>query len=291
MRATILTFLILSLPVWASSSDCASSDEAFARNVVTFGRGLRNGDKAAHALLYSQYHQAIEQFLERRNFPSSEIDDVVQETFIRFWNSRLQFDENRDPKPLLMTIARRVAAEFLRKRKDKGANKSPTVGFRLPIEEVDPMEREKSYATPSLAEVEIPFFRDIEAQVQAELRVSLSTLTPMQQVVFYFQMVDGLSVPETCQRLELEPKQVSALRFHAKEKIQKSFGSKFKGELDPKVASELLQTELIRMGPGNYEKARENLKFKRIFSDRIRATKKKKETPQDARGNDIITPK
>ena len=77
----------------------------------------KNGDQSAIEILVARHISAVYNFVRR--FVSDEhADDVTQETFVRVWKHIKRYDESRSFKVWLFTIAKRLAIDFTRKRKN-----------------------------------------------------------------------------------------------------------------------------------------------------------------------------
>lgn len=76
----------------------------------------KNGDRASLEVLIARHLSSIYNFV-RRFVGEHEADDVTQETFVRVWKHIGRYDETRNFRVWLFTIARRVAIDFTRKKK------------------------------------------------------------------------------------------------------------------------------------------------------------------------------
>lgn len=75
------------------------------------------GDNASFSLLVERYVSPIYKFSYRyvRNGPDAE--DIAQETFLRVWKNLKKFDQSRNFKTWLFTIAKNASLDFLKKKK------------------------------------------------------------------------------------------------------------------------------------------------------------------------------
>jgi RNA polymerase sigma-70 factor (ECF subfamily) len=76
---------------------------------------IRLGDDRAWADLIARYEGRLLAFVERRLHDYETSKDVVQETFIGFFNSLAHFDDNRELQTYLFTIASYKLTDRLRK--------------------------------------------------------------------------------------------------------------------------------------------------------------------------------
>jgi RNA polymerase sigma-70 factor (ECF subfamily) len=76
---------------------------------------IRRGDTTAWERLIERYEGRLLAFVERRLHDRSAAEDVVQETFIGFFNSLPNYDEQRDLQTYLFTIAAHKLTDHLRR--------------------------------------------------------------------------------------------------------------------------------------------------------------------------------
>jgi RNA polymerase sigma-70 factor (ECF subfamily) len=74
----------------------------------------RTGDREAFAALIERYHRAVYGFLRARLAQASDADDMTQEVFLRFYESRTRFDTAALVRPWLLGIARNLLREHVR---------------------------------------------------------------------------------------------------------------------------------------------------------------------------------
>jgi RNA polymerase sigma-70 factor (ECF subfamily) len=76
---------------------------------------VRKNDQAAWAELDKRYRGRLTAYVRRRLKDHASVEDVVQETFIGFSNSLVNYDEKRDLQTWLFTIAAHKVTDQLRK--------------------------------------------------------------------------------------------------------------------------------------------------------------------------------
>ena len=77
-------------------------------------QGFQQGDKDAFAALVKRFQAPLFAYLGRMGLPSAITEEVAQESFIRAWQAREQFDSTRSSiSTWLFTIARRLAINEL----------------------------------------------------------------------------------------------------------------------------------------------------------------------------------
>jgi len=79
-------------------------------------RRLVGGDEAALTEVYSTHGPSTRAYVARF-VPDSEVDDVVQQTFIEVWRSRERIDAQRPLIAFILGVARKRSIDFLRKRR------------------------------------------------------------------------------------------------------------------------------------------------------------------------------
>ncbi len=76
---------------------------------------VRQNDQAAWAELDKRYRGRLTAYVRRRLKDHASVEDVVQETFIGFANSLVNYDDKRDLQTWLFTIAAHKVTDQLRK--------------------------------------------------------------------------------------------------------------------------------------------------------------------------------
>jgi len=76
-----------------------------------------NGDERALELLVRMYFTRVYNFVMRLAGGSNDVEDIVQETFVKVWRSLKKFKAGGNFNALLFRIARNTAIDWLRKRK------------------------------------------------------------------------------------------------------------------------------------------------------------------------------
>ena len=76
---------------------------------------VRKNDQAAWAELDKRYRGRLTAYVRRRLKDHASVEDVVQETFIGFANSLVNYDDKRDLQTWLFTIAAHKVTDQLRK--------------------------------------------------------------------------------------------------------------------------------------------------------------------------------
>ena len=114
----------------AGSESTVASSEPTLREVFA---AAQNGDPAAFGEIYRRCEPRVRRQLSGR-VPSSQVDDLVNETFLRAWRSLQQFRwQGTDPVAWVLVIARNLAADYwsLSRNRRELASEDPAVYAQL----------------------------------------------------------------------------------------------------------------------------------------------------------------
>jgi RNA polymerase sigma-70 factor (ECF subfamily) len=78
------------------------------------------GDPAAHTAIWDRYNQLVRRVLRRAIGPGHDVEDHVQEVFLRFYRNRTQLRNPSALRSFLFGITLRVSASELRSRRIRG---------------------------------------------------------------------------------------------------------------------------------------------------------------------------
>lgn len=76
---------------------------------------IQAGDQSAFRELHSRYFRALYYFLMLKGKDEDVVKDVLQDSFLKFWNSRENIDPQKPIKALLFTIANNTWIDYQRK--------------------------------------------------------------------------------------------------------------------------------------------------------------------------------
>ena len=92
---------------------------------------IRQGDKTAFSMLVKRFQKPLFSYLGKMGLPQAVAEEVAQETFIRAWQARDQYDPERAAiSTWLFTITRRLALNELQRaanRYERSNNQANTV--------------------------------------------------------------------------------------------------------------------------------------------------------------------
>jgi len=76
------------------------------------------GDEKALEILFGRYFKQVYRFAHNYSKNSEDAEDITQKTFLKAWRNLKKFDTNKSFKTWLFAIAKNMAIDFLRKKKD-----------------------------------------------------------------------------------------------------------------------------------------------------------------------------
>lgn len=150
---------------------------------------LRAGDEAVFGLIYDLYSSKIYTLAFRFLKDSARSEEIVQETFIKLWQSRINLDSNGDLWLYIYVIAKRLSLNTLRE-----------------------LSRSASFVRELLIQMEdlhCQTEQDILAkELEAFSKEVISRLPKQQQLVFQLSRNEGLSHKEIAEVLKISPNTV-----------------------------------------------------------------------------------
>jgi RNA polymerase sigma-70 factor (ECF subfamily) len=93
---------------------------AFEVDDATLARSAIEGDPGAHTAIWDRYHPLVRRVLRRAMGPGNDVEDQVQEVFLRFYRNRALLRNLSALRSFLFGISLRVAASELRSRRIRG---------------------------------------------------------------------------------------------------------------------------------------------------------------------------
>jgi RNA polymerase sigma factor (sigma-70 family) len=166
-------------------------------------RALSEGDKDAFRQLYEMHVDGVGRFVARR-VPSSQVDDVVAEVFLRAWKARARF-EFRGHRYLSWLL--RIAQNLIISQS------------RRPIREEGSLD---AITEPSTDD---PMNRVVDRMVGTSLRDTLGALSERQRVVLELRFVEDLSSTEVGEILGISSDAVRQLTVRSLKQVRTLMGS------------------------------------------------------------------
>lgn len=75
------------------------------------------GDKESLEILISRYLKLVYSFVRQIIYDEAEAEDVTQDVFVRVWKNLKKFDQQKNFKTWIFSIAKNASIDFLRKKK------------------------------------------------------------------------------------------------------------------------------------------------------------------------------
>ena len=151
---------------------------------------LKKGDMTAFDAIYERYCKRLYGFVLRYIKQEADAQEIVQEVFLKLWESREKIDTYSSFDSFIFTIAYNTTISLLRKRVNEGKYLE-YLQYRQHINNADDIINEIH-------------FREIKEQ----LKSSLDQLTPRQREIFQLSREEGLTHDEISKKLNISPNTV-----------------------------------------------------------------------------------
>jgi len=153
---------------------------------------LSSGDVNAFREIFDRFHQKIYHFAFSILKGKEESEEIVQNTFLKFWLCREILDPEKAIAPFLFTIARRTITDVWR-REAKSESFRKKMLLRLELSQNDTEEK--------------VLFNDLERITQEVLK----QFSEQQRQVFKLSRYEGLSYEEIAERLHISK---NTVKYH-----------------------------------------------------------------------------
>lgn len=182
---------------------------------------LKQGDRAAFAEMVEQFSDSIYRTAFRFTNDSQDAEDVLQETFIKALHGLPNFEGRSSLSTWLYRIAVNESLMLLRKRKPE----------RLPVEEAKVDEDELDEGDLVLADFCcLPEQELLSSEARNFLDRTIQVLPDTLKSVFILRDIEGLSIKETAEALDLSETNVKTrllrARLHLRQDLAKYFGDR-----------------------------------------------------------------
>jgi RNA polymerase sigma-70 factor (ECF subfamily) len=167
---------------------------------------IKQGDQDAFNRLFHSYHKRLVAYAYAYTRDINQAEDIAQEAFVRFWNSRDKLEESQPAKQLLFTIAHRIFIDQYRQQKRH------TVLLDDLKEEV-------------MSEIIQEGSDEFEGRL-ALLKKFKDELPDRCREVLHMSKVEGYSYREIAEILDISVKSVESQMRLAYQKIRLAFGKK-----------------------------------------------------------------
>lgn len=146
---------------------------------------IKKGDRVAFYNIYERYCKRLYGFVLRYIKIEADAEGIVQEVFIKIWESRDKLDPYASFESFLFTITYNTTISLLRKR----ANEKKYLEYLKSIQQIQ--------NAPDL--IEELHFKELNEYVEK----LLNDLTPRQKEIFQLSREEGLSHDEIADRLDI----------------------------------------------------------------------------------------
>jgi RNA polymerase sigma-70 factor (ECF subfamily) len=184
---------------------------------------LRQGDRAEFALLVELYSPMIYRLGLKMLLNQQDAEDILQETFLKAYRYIESFDGRSSISTWLYRIATNEALMFLRKKHPE----------TISIEDSNPDDDQSPDSMEIVDWCCIPEKELMTAESKAYLDRAIDKLSANLRVVFVLRDIQGLSVRETAEILNISEMAVktrlSRARFQLREDLSVYFGKQISG--------------------------------------------------------------
>lgn len=183
---------------------------------------LRNGDRAEFARVVDAYYQPLYRLALRMTGTEQDAEDVLQNTFLKALQHLPNFEARSSLSTWLYRIAANESLMMLRRQRRT-----------TPIEDSDTASPEEE---GEVAPVQItdwcclPEDEFLTSESKKELEAAIQRLPDSLKIVFLLRDIQGLSIKETSEALNLSETNVKTrllrARLHLREQLSSYFGEK-----------------------------------------------------------------
>lgn len=139
---------------------------------------FKEGDQDAFQFIFRKYYSMLFNYGRKLLPGNDDIDDILQELFLKIWNKRAQLSEVVSIKAYLITSFRRIALDHIKKsRKYIHSDDELNFGVTLSVEDITISE-------------------EMNQEEKRRLKSSVEQLTKRQREIIYLRFYEGLSYDE-----------------------------------------------------------------------------------------------
>ncbi len=152
---------------------------------------LKKGDVMAFDAIYNKYCRKLHGFVLMYLKQEEDAEEIVQEVFIKIWNSRDKMDVYASFESFLFTIAYNATMSLLRKRMTEAKSRE----YLKSVQQIEGAEEV----------IEELQFKELNDQLES----LLERLTPRQKEIFHLSREEGLTHAEIAQKLNISESTVN----------------------------------------------------------------------------------
>lgn len=150
---------------------------------------LKEGDMKAFDILYRQYSERLYSFAFSILKNREDAKEIVQETFLKLWNKRMEIHPNQSLNAYLFTISHNISIDLIRKR----------------LKDEKYAEYLKTHVTKEGTETENLFHFN---ELTYKLQEAIQQLPEQRMRIFQMSREEGLSHAEIAKKLNISVKTV-----------------------------------------------------------------------------------
>ena len=172
------------------------------------------GDKDAFRVLVERHSRSIYRVAYRMTGDPQDSEEIVQETFLRAYKSLDNFELRANFGTWLYRIAINRALDFLSSKKVRMQSKDT---YQI----ADEPDSEDGHQVQLPAESPGPDRLLISSEIKKKLALAMNLLTPAERVAFTMRHMEGQSIEEISQALNLKVSAAKNCVFRAVQKIRR----------------------------------------------------------------------
>ncbi len=164
---------------------------------------IKQGDNEAFNLLVKNNLTMILNFVYRFVYDVNLAEDITQETFIKIWKNIKKFDESKNLKTWMFTIAKNTAIDFIRKKKI------------IPFSSFENNETNDTFID-QIQDEKINLIEEIIKDDQSsQLSKYITQLNTNQQLVIYLYYYEKMSFREIAELLNISINTIKSQHLRA----------------------------------------------------------------------------
>ena len=170
-----------------------------------------SGETAAYNVLVQRYQRQVYNLAYRMVGSAEDAGDMVQETFLRAYGALASFRQDASFLTWLYKIASNLCIDHLRSRRSKGA-----LSLEIELEEGrEPAATERGYDPEDTA---------IRSSVSSVVQREVMNLPAKYRIVVIMRHLQGMSVEEIAEQLNLPSGTVKTHLFRARDMLRSRLG-------------------------------------------------------------------
>lgn len=146
-------------------------------------RDIADGDERAFFAFYDHYSNLLRPFLWKYTSAQSDIEEIIQETFIKVWINRDTLETLDNPRAWLYRIASNTYLNYVNKLASERKRALKAAGAESPVEMVTPLEKTS--------------VREIDAAI----REAVGSLSEQKKRVYLLSREQGLKPADISEQL------------------------------------------------------------------------------------------